>query len=228
MQKARPAPSHVEERHGGMEARSRMVLRRPKAKAAELQIGDCKLQIANWGTGFAGLMASCCHSLAAPILAPLSRAPAGERVQQRVLMDHDAAAAKRSRKRSPSGARLFLFARLMPASPSAPSPGTPGEGWGEGDLEFRCRWYPKSPSPLPSPGVPGEGVSCSPLRALTARRGVAAAPTGRESTAKRRPRIRAPCGAAAKRGDDIDSNRRSDSARWTCSCRNPYCRHRQP
>ena len=143
MQKARPAPSHVEERHGGMEARSRMVLRRPKAKAAELQIGDCKLQIANWGTGFAGLMASCCHSLAAPILAPLSRAPAGERVQQRVLMDHDAAAAKRSRKRSPSGARLFLFARLMPASPSAPSP-----------------------------GVPGEGVSCSPLRALTARKGV--------------------------------------------------------
>jgi hypothetical protein len=44
----------------------------------------------------------------------------------------------------------------------APSPGTPGEGWGEGDFEFQCHWCSKSPSPLPSPGVPGEGV-CSAL-----------------------------------------------------------------
>jgi len=63
-------------------------------------------------------------------------------------------------------------ARHMPAFPSAPSPGTPGEGWGEGDLGFQGRWYSKSPSPLPSPGVPGEGVGDSPPQALTAQRGV--------------------------------------------------------
>jgi len=39
----------------------------------------------------------------------------------------------------------------------APSPGTPGEGWGEGDSERRVASYAKSPSPLPSPGLPGEG-----------------------------------------------------------------------
>jgi flagellar biogenesis protein FliO len=41
----------------------------------------------------------------------------------------------------------------------APSPGTPGEGWGEGDLERSAFWSSKTPSPLPSPGVPGEGVA---------------------------------------------------------------------
>jgi error-prone DNA polymerase len=37
----------------------------------------------------------------------------------------------------------------------SPSPGTPGEGWGEGDFT-KCD---KGPSPCPSPGVPGEGKS---------------------------------------------------------------------
>ena len=54
-----------------------------------------------------------------------------------------------------------------------PSPGTPGEGRGEGDLErkkslIRRRGFitdtrvllrSKSPSPQPSPGIPGEGVA---------------------------------------------------------------------
>jgi STE24 endopeptidase len=39
----------------------------------------------------------------------------------------------------------------MPAAPSSPSPGTPGEGWGEGVFLGR------EIRPSPSPGVPGEG-----------------------------------------------------------------------
>ncbi len=39
------------------------------------------------------------------------------------------------------------------AAALAPSPGTPGEGWGEGNQSPRRR-----PSPAPSPGVPGEGA----------------------------------------------------------------------
>jgi hypothetical protein len=44
------------------------------------------------------------------------------------------------------------------AAALTPSPGTPGEGGGEGDLEYQCSWCSKSPSPLPSPRVRGEGV----------------------------------------------------------------------
>jgi FkbM family methyltransferase len=47
---------------------------------------------------------------------------------------------------------------------SAPSPGTPGEGWGEGDFERSASGCAKSPSPLPSPGVPGEGDSAAQVR----------------------------------------------------------------
>ena len=48
--------------------------------------------------------------------------------------------------------------------PASPSPGTPGEGWGEG-LQIRHPWrterYPRQTLTLPSPGVPGEGNSGS-------------------------------------------------------------------
>jgi radical SAM protein with 4Fe4S-binding SPASM domain len=44
------------------------------------------------------------------------------------------------------------------SSAIAPSPGTPGEGWGEGDFELPAALSStKSPSPMPSPGTPGEG-----------------------------------------------------------------------
>ena len=42
----------------------------------------------------------------------------------------------------------------------SPSPGTPGEGWGEGSREVRSSTDPRQPRrtlTLPSPGVPGEG-----------------------------------------------------------------------
>jgi threonylcarbamoyladenosine tRNA methylthiotransferase MtaB len=41
----------------------------------------------------------------------------------------------------------------------SPSPGTPGEGWGEGlGLRRMAFGKKKEPSPCPSPGVPGEGM----------------------------------------------------------------------
>jgi hypothetical protein len=74
------------------------------------------------------------------------------------------------------------------AARCSPSPGTPGEGRGEGDLErkkspdTRRRVYAdtsdlrhsKSPSPQPSPGIPGEGAARRDGRAPSVRPHVAA------------------------------------------------------
>ncbi len=67
--------------------------------------------------------------------------------------------------------------RAMSQEPTAPSPGTPGEGRGEGDSEVRATVAnPKSPSPYPSPGIPGEGTrGVSQETGFTARQAPAAA-----------------------------------------------------
>jgi len=71
-------------------------------------------------------------------------------------------------------------AGARPSLCAAPSPGTPGEGRGEGDSSVRSRWRirrwvvadtrlllrSKSPSPQPSPGIPGEGAPQRRSRAL--------------------------------------------------------------
>jgi hypothetical protein len=52
------------------------------------------------------------------------------------------------------------------ASPLAPSPGTPGEGWGEGSRGARSstnEHEPRRTLTLPSPGVPGEGEMQKPI-----------------------------------------------------------------
>jgi len=64
-------------------------------------------------------------------------------------------------------AYLFVPLLITAAVVSAPSPGIPEEGWGEGDLDVERRWYSKSPSPLPSPGVPGEGGGLCRVRFLS-------------------------------------------------------------
>ncbi len=47
----------------------------------------------------------------------------------------------------------------------SPSPGTPGEGWGEGLGAVKPAFEsPKQPSPYPSPGVPGEGNRGNPAK----------------------------------------------------------------
>jgi hypothetical protein len=66
---------------------------------------------------------------------------------------------------------IFTFAHVIESAceyflGAAPSPGTAGEGRGEGDLEFHHPWCSKSPSPQPSPRIrldsarrrPGEGA----------------------------------------------------------------------
>jgi len=54
---------------------------------------------------------------------------------------------------------LFDTKHSEHAQTATPSPGTPGEGGGEGDFEHQDASHSKSPSPQPSPGVPGEGDS---------------------------------------------------------------------
>src|SRR5689334_9637699 len=62
---------------------------------------------------------------------------------------------------SETGPRWRFFLSLLDSSPPTPSPGTPGEGRGEGfsrqtrgDDSMSLR----EPSPQPSPGIPGEGA----------------------------------------------------------------------
>src|SRR5690242_15049039 len=68
------------------------------------------------------------------------------------------------RGRSSSSVESAIADSLITSRATAPaftpSPGTPGEGWGEGTafttnvlLKSRAVW----PSPLPSPSLPGEG-----------------------------------------------------------------------
>src|SRR5688572_14493664 len=73
-----------------------------------------------------------------------------------------------------SAGNLKLVAALREARPVFPSPGTPGEGQGEGPLSSGAR-----PSPLPSPGVPGEGEGAP---ALGAGSGSGACPFGNRGT----------------------------------------------
>jgi hypothetical protein len=52
----------------------------------------------------------------------------------------------------PAAANDWLAAAAHRLPPTAPSPGTPGEGWGEGHPRG-----PQAPHPNPLPGVPGRG-----------------------------------------------------------------------
>jgi len=68
--------------------------------------------------------------------------------------------------RRATGSEPLLFTPLCAVKAQSderltPSPGTPGEGRGEGDFECQRHWNSKSPSPQPSPGVPGEGAGRS-------------------------------------------------------------------
>src|SRR5688572_7580423 len=95
-------------------------------------------------------------------------APIGAASPGRAEGDMGWAAAGQASDASATAASRITAARRAPPRPNGailtPSPGTPGEGRGEG-LLAECPAKPgcskapsKWPSPQPSPGVPGEGA----------------------------------------------------------------------
>jgi chromosome segregation protein len=86
--------------------------------------------------------------------APVIEAALDGRDQWLVTNDSNAAAAAREALAELEGRVNFLCVDLLPAA-IFPSPGTPGEGQGEGLTNIDSGM----PSPQPSPGLPGEGAN---------------------------------------------------------------------
>jgi hypothetical protein len=92
------------------------------------------------------------------------KAEARVRKQQALVRAERKAAAERAaakaRKKRIAARKNKPTAPTQPTSLLAPSPGTPGEGWGEGsrrERDLANEHQPRRTSTLPSPGVPGEG-----------------------------------------------------------------------